>query len=269
MKIHFINVGQWNMTLIQIPNNVNIICDCNITNENELNVLWYLEKHIWNKKIDIFINTHRDADHMRWIEKINKKFWITKIWDSWVPWTTTDSSEYITYMSLKRDKWIEKKPFVFDTFWECIIRTMNGKNSDFSDANDQSLVIKIEYKWVWIMLPWDTSFLSWKEFVLKKYNKEKIKTTFLLASHHWSISFFDDPSDTVNYYTSHIKSLKPAMTIVSVWDNDTHPDKKAIELYETHSSWSNNGNKVYTTLDKWNMLLKIKDDWWWSLLCNQ
>jgi len=55
----------------------------------------------------------------------------------------------------------------------------------------------------------------------------------------------------MNYYTEHIRKITPAMTIVSVGPN-VHdlPDKKAMELYEKHSTGSSQGNKVFTTEEK-------------------
>ena len=83
------------------------------------------------------------------------------------------------------------------------------------------------------------------------------------------LSFFDDPSDENYYYEEHIKKIKPSMTIISVGPNSNDlPDDKALELYEKHSSGSNKGNKVYTTTDKGNVKLILKDGGW-SLKSNQ
>lgn len=254
------------MTLIQIPNNKTIIYDCNITKDNEEDVLWYLGKHI--NKVDIFINSHRDADHMRGVTKIYNQFWIDEIWDSGVPGTTTDSTEYIQYMNLRRKIGKEVESKKFRIFWDCKLRIMNSKNSDFVDANEQSLVVKLEYKNHGVMLPGDTSYKSWKDFIEQEYSASDLSSSILLASHHGSLSFFDDPSDVNHYYTSHIKKIAPAMTIVSVGDNDTHPHEKALKLYENHSSGSNKGNKVHMTKDKGHMALILKEGNW-TLSTNQ
>lgn len=266
MKIHFINVGEGNMILIQIPNSKTIIYDCNITEENEEDVLDYLSKNVSN--VDIFINSHRDADHMRGVKKIYDEFGITEIWDSGVAGTTTDSSEYIQYMNLYRKIGREVKSQKKWTFGDCKLRIMNSENYDFDDANEQSLVVKLEYGNNGVMLPGDASYKSWKEFIENKYSDSDLSSDILLASHHGSISFFDDPNDKKNYYVSHIKKISPVMTIISVGDNDTHPDKKAVELYKKYSRGSNKGNKVYTTLDKGNILLTLKENGW-NLKTNQ
>lgn len=53
-------------------------------------------------EINVFVNSHRDADHMRGIDIVHQYHPIREIWDSGVPGTTTDTSEYETYMRLRR-----------------------------------------------------------------------------------------------------------------------------------------------------------------------
>ena len=254
------------MILIQIPNSKTIIYDCNITQENENDVFNYLESKI--TAIDIFINSHRDADHMRGIEKLNNRFKITEIWDNGVSGTTTDSSEYLYYMNLKRYIGIEVEALNYWTFGDCKLIIMNGKNSNFNDTNEQSLVVKLEYGNSGVMLTGDTSYRSWKEFIEEKFFDSDLSSEFLLASHHGSISFFDDPNDEKNYYVSHIKKINPAMTIISYGDNNILDDK-AVKLYKEYSRGSDKGNKVFTTLDEGNMLLTLKNEGVWSLYSNQ
>ena len=87
-----------------------MICDCNVTNENESDVLNYVAGIIEvESPVSAFICTHRDADHVRGIKKIHKYFPIQRIWDSGHPGTTTDSKEYTNYMDLRRKVGFEEK----------------------------------------------------------------------------------------------------------------------------------------------------------------
>jgi beta-lactamase superfamily II metal-dependent hydrolase len=68
--VHFLNVGQGNMTLLKLANGRVFLYDCNVTNDNEADVLGYLAEHIGEgSRIDVFVCSHRDADHMRGIKK--------------------------------------------------------------------------------------------------------------------------------------------------------------------------------------------------------
>ena len=105
MEIHFIDVGCGDMTLILMPNGTTFVIDCNITNDNKDSVFKYLKKAMGGRsEINVFINTHRDADHMRGIKLLHEQYPIAIIWDSGVPGTTTDSNEYKEYMDLRRKK---------------------------------------------------------------------------------------------------------------------------------------------------------------------
>lgn len=276
--IHFINIGQGNMTLIQLNNGKIMLYDCNLTNDNKDNVLRYLANIIgWNTNIDIFVNSHRDADHMRGVKIIHDYFPIRKVWDSGVTGGTPDSSEYKEYMDLRRKvgfKTIEHlKKW---TFGKTVVRIMNSKNDDLSNNhNAQSIVIKVEHtdssnNISSVMLTGDTDALSWKDSILKRYTPNDLKSDILLASHHGSKTFFDDPSNKEYYYEEHIKIIKPKMTIISVGDNGHgHPHEDSIQIYEKHSIGSNLGNKIRRTDLHGNIQLTLKDNSQWNMNINK
>ena len=97
--IHFINVGQGNMALVQCADGTNFVVDCNITEDNESRVLTYLAAEIGRgSRLRAFICTHRDADHMRGVQVLHKHFPVQQVWDSGYPGTSTDTPEYEAYM---------------------------------------------------------------------------------------------------------------------------------------------------------------------------
>jgi beta-lactamase superfamily II metal-dependent hydrolase len=120
------------------------------------------------------------------------------------------------------------------------------------------------------MLAADTNYRPWREKILPYYSDKNLHAPLLIAAHHGSITFFDDPSDTEHYYETHIRMLRPDMTLISVGPN-AHglPDTKAVEIYNKHSKGSKKGTKVYTTEDKRNIKITLNDDGTWSLNANQ
>lgn len=112
LRFHLLAVGEGLMCLIIFPDDITFLFDCNVTNDNEDDVLNYIEAQIPLRKdpetkkqaqwIDIFVNSHRDDDHYRGLSKINAKFPIKSIWDSGQTGAATQSSEYKYYMSLRR-----------------------------------------------------------------------------------------------------------------------------------------------------------------------
>lgn len=272
LVVHFFDVGCGNMTLVLFPTGATYLYDCNVTDDNEEAVLGYLDKAMGSRSsINDFICSHRDADHMRGLRKIHDVYPIGEIRDPGVAGTTTDSPEYEDYMDVRREIGSQViQAFTKLEVGQATLRLMNSADEDFADANDQSVVLKIEYGDSSVLLAGDTSFQPWKEKILSYYSDEKLHANILLGSHHGSLTFFDDPSDEKNYYTAHLKKISPAMTLISVGPNSFDlPNEKSIELYTNDSSGSNNGNKVYRTDEQGNMRLALKGEGGWSLNINQ
>lgn len=274
-KVHCINVGQGNMTLLQLSDGKTFLYDCNVTNENEEDVLAYLENTIgMGNEIDVFICSHRDADHMRGVKKIHDCFPIQKVWDTGVTGTTPDSTEYKQYMELRRTAgYVEVEARKRYDYGNTRLRIMNSKNDNLpDDANAQSIVIKVVHRdnaadidYGSVFLTGDTDAVTWKD-IRKNYTDSDLSCSILLASHHGALTYFDDPSDEQSYYTSHLQAKNPAMTIISVGDNPHgHPDEKAIKFYEMYSTGSDKGNKVYRTDVQGNMCVTLNDGGGWNL----
>ena len=273
--VHFINVGQGNMVLIETASGKAFVFDCNITDNNEDRVLDYVAGEIGEgKSLHAFICSHRDADHMRGVKKLHARFPIRQIWDSDYPGTTTDSPEYRAYMDLRRrlgSRTIEKA--TYNDYGRTRLRYMSAKDDRLPDnANAQGIVIKVEQRNQAMdriegstMLPGDSDAQTWRNGVLKDYRKSQVSSDILMAAHHGSISFFDDPNDS-HYYSEHLQAIKPDMTIVSVGDNSHgHPNETALRFYRKYSKGSNKGNKIYRTDVKGTMKLTLKSGGGWNL----
>ena len=278
--VHFIDVGQGNMVLIEAADGRKFVFDCNITDKNEDRVLGYVSNQIGEgKRLYAFICSHRDADHMRGVKKLNARFPISTIWDSGYPGTTTDTSEYREYMDLRRrvgSKIIKKQ--IREDFGRTRFRYLSAQDSRLpSNSNSQGIIIKVEHRNTdrtrslrSTMLTGDSDALTWRDGVMVDYDKSEVSSTILMAAHHGSIDFFDDPRDQKHYYCEHIKSIQPAMTLISVGPNSHgHPDKNAVRLYRKYSTGSDKGNKVYRTDTKGTMKLTLKDSGGWNLSTNQ
>jgi competence protein ComEC len=276
-KVHFINVGQGNMTLLELTNGEKFLYDCNITGDNEGAILNYVARQIGEgTKIDVLICSDRDADHMRGVKKFHKHFPIQHVWDSGVVGTTADSPEYWDYMDLRRTVgYTEVKSQTQYDGGNTRLLIMNSKNGVLaSDANAQSIVIKVLHRnsaigadYDSVLLCGDTDAAAWKA-IGWRYKGSELKCSLLLASHHGAITYFQDPSYT-DYYTAHLKAKSPAMTIISVGDNSFgHPDRQAMMFYEQYSTGSNQGYKVFRTDKQGNMRVELKDGGGWLLTYN-
>lgn len=272
MDIHFIDVGFGNMTFLVMPQGPVIFCDCNITDDNKDRVLTYVKSVIGpGKPISVFITSHRDPDHMRGIKLLHAQHTIKEIWDSGVEGADTESAEYKAYMDLRRivtSREIEARKY-WD-FGDTRLRCMNSKREGYTNPHEQSIVLKIQYKDSSALLAGDTTVRAWKEKILTDYSDEDLKASILLASHHGSMTFFEDPADAGNPFTAHMEKINPEMTLISIGPNVHNlPDKRAIELYESYSTGSSKGNKIYMTADKGTMKMHLEETGGWSLATKQ
>ena len=254
------------MSLIETSNGKKFVFDCNITDDNEDDVLGYVANQIgWYTELDAFICSHRDADHMRGINKLHANFPIQEIWDSGYPGTSTDTTEYRQYMQLRRQIGVVvKEKLKRQDFGRTRFRYLSAQDDRLAkNANAQGIVLKVEHRSAnnsslegSVMLTGDSDAETWGYGIQKDYNDGDLSCDLLVAGHHGSITFFDDPGDKAHYHISHVKAMGPDMTIVSVGNNSHgHPDAKAIELYKKYSKGSNKGNKLYRTDKKGNMNL--------------
>ena len=277
--VHFIDVGQGNMVLVQCSTRTNFMVDCNITDANKNRVLDYVKTQIGdNGKLHAFICTHRDADHMRGVKLLHNRFPITTIWDSGYPGTTTDSDEYKAYMQLRRDigsKVIEKLTR-FD-YGYSRLRILSAKDDRLpKNANDQGIVVKVEelngaktQPLASTILTGDGSYTTWKDGIMKDYAATEVSCSILMGAHHGSLDFFDEPNSHY-YYKAHIQAIKPAMVVVSVGENNYgHPDNTALKLYRENATGASNGDKIYRTDRQHTMKLTLKSAGGWLLEPNQ
>jgi competence protein ComEC len=269
--LHIIDVGQGNMNLAICDNGAVILYDCNITDENRNTVFAYLKKTMPKPHIDVFVNSHRDCDHMRNVREVHSKYPIKAIWDSGQYGTSPQDPVYKSYMSLRRElNCVTPKMGQSWNAGNTKILCLNGWRDKTDDANTQSIVLKIDHKGSSIVLTGDSDAVAWKKRILPNFKMEQIKSSLLMASHHGSLTFFDDPGDEKNYYTKHVNAINPAMTIISVGKNvHGHPDAKAIEFYEKYSSGSDKGNKVFRTDKNGHIKVELKGSGSWSLTPNQ
>lgn len=276
-EIHFVDVGQGNMVLLQASSGERFVIDCNITDENENRVLNYVANVFGvGALIYSFICTHRDADHIRGISKLHHHFPIQRVWDSGYPGTSTDTSEYRTYMNLRRSvPNAVKQKLTRQDFGYTRLRYLSAADDRLEkNANAQGIVIKVEEldasksaALASAILPGDSDAETWRLAIIPDYGTGDISSNIFMAAHHGSLSFFDDDGySSKYYYQNHIKAIAPDMTIVSVGPNSHgHPKEKAIEMYAENSKGSNKGNKVARTDHRGTMHLTLKSEGGWNL----
>ncbi len=264
-RVHIVNVGQGNMVLIETASGEVLLCDCNVTVENESRVLAYVKGVMAGRCVYAFINTHRDADHMRGINRVHRVLGVARVWDSGLSGGDIFSPEYTEYMRMRRE--VPHSVLGARTYYDfgvTRIRILNAACDDLpDDCNAQSLVLKVQHgrSQNSIILTGDSDVATWRK-IRERYTDADLSSEILLGSHHGAFSFFDG-SRPDWYHSAHIKAINPAMTLLSVGRNPYgHPDPKALRYYELHSRGSVDGHRVWRTDSDGTMRLDLSDATW-------
>jgi len=271
MKIHFINVGKGNCSIIDFPSGhltIIDIDDSRFTEENELTCpIEYIKDHFNGKNIFRFILTHPDMDHMSGLHELNSKINITNFWD-----TENDKSisikeikkspfysenDWKTYQMLSESKenpkalkilrneskdfWNKDNITVLSPSKELIELSNNAAETDSNKYNHLSYVLRIDYAGIKVLFGGDATIEVWDN-ILEKCGKEALKADIFLAPHHGSKN---------NVNEDVFKHIAPDYVIVSV-------DQGVKYDYDYYSKFAK--ENVLSTKYYGNIVLTINND---------
>lgn len=255
---YFADVGQGNMAIIVFPDNFVIVYDCNITNRNQQQIFRFLRSFMPKRYIDIFVNSHRDADHMRGLRKLHSLYPIGIIWDSGVS-ANVDTVEYQDYMRLRREIGCEVVESGMYLVSRPNVRVLNGKRAGLNDPNAQSIVMHINESGSNLILTGDTNSRSWRDYIVPE-SAGFINSLVLYASHHGSYTFINDNPESERDYTRHLECMRPAISIISVGSTNPHghPDARALAYYNQYCHGTiETRQKIFRTDQHGNMRVKL------------
>jgi len=276
MKIHFLNVGHGDTTLVDFDG-VYMLIDCKISSKNDA-AYKYIDKVIpkpqdkdAKKKLDYLVITHPDKDHITGLDIIDENFEIGEIWESGFRRSEDEEecAEYEIFLELiekittkQLSAGSNKLSFPID---KVEAYCLCSKSNDDDDIHYNSLVLKFVEGNKSIIFTGDSNCEAWKNKVVKYY-KSLLDADILHASHHGSRSFFFEEGqdkDEDEPYTDGLEAISPVYTVISGCDSDDKekedwpPHDDAVALYEEYTS-SDGG--VYITGKDGNLVFELTGD---------
>lgn len=247
LRIHFLDVGHGDCTIIEHPSGRVTVIDINETKDKSC--INYIEGLLYTrntKSISKYIQTHPDMDHMRGLSRLLSEFEVLNFWDTKntkaiLSFTSdNDQLDWRTYKNIQ-DKQHYFQGDNYSYFNEDNIEILSPSRATTYEAdyqqnhNNHSYILRITHGKASIILGGDAESKVWDDLADQGLLR---KCTVLKAPHHGRDS---------GYSLKALKHLEPEYIITSVGKK---PETDAHVKYRNHS-------KVYSTRHHGNIILDV------------
>ena len=240
LSVHFIDVGCGDSILIKCGDRTALIDTGNFSLNGKAE---YYLKHSGINKLDLFVATHTDSDHIGDFSSIADNFEIDNLWisnccvDKKSALTDAEKS-FFEKISEKNINIIypECKTYPFGNAELQVL----SPSKKYDDDNDNSLVIKLKYKNVSYLFTGDSEEKAETEML---NNHTDLNSTVLKVSHHGS------GNATTQKF---LNAVSPEYAIISAGDENKYlPNRKTVDRLKNSGAeilrTDRNGNIIIAT----------------------
>jgi competence protein ComEC len=230
LTVHFLDVGQADCTLIQLPNGEEALIDTGNYGDGS-----YITSYLKNLNVDdieYLILTHPHEDHIGSAKEIINNFAIEKIY---MPDVVTDSNFYESTMFAIENKDIEiifAKPGlkIIDSP-DLKFQLLSPKSMYYSELNEYSAAARLEYSNTSFLFTGDAESVSELEMLGGDF---KLDSDVLKAGHH---------GGRTSSSSDFLQAVTPEYSIISCGEDNSygHPH------IETLNRLSDIGSEIYRT----------------------
>jgi beta-lactamase superfamily II metal-dependent hydrolase len=271
LKVHFLNVGKGNCTIIESPTNRLSMIDIDNSKiddeERKLaDPVEFFVKKFKDAWLFRFILTHPDCDHLSGLNELASKVQIGNFWDtnhnktinddSWEnsPYDKRDWDCYLKFRNSEENPkclqlyrnatseccWVEDGIAILSPTEELVKKSNDAPDDDEQKYHHLSYVLMLDYKGTRFLFGGDASLDAWDD-ILKAYGSKGLKANVFLAPHHGSKN---------NTHEGAFKAIAPDYVVVSV--------AEGIEY--DYDFYSKLGSMVLSTKNYGNITFAVKDD---------
>jgi len=217
--VHFLDVGQADCILIELPNGQKMIVDAG-NNDDKDTIISYIDS-LGIKKFDYLVGTHPHEDHIGALDSVINSYEIGRVYMPNAPSNTKTFEDVLLAVKNKGLKITAPKPgcYILDDNKGISVQVLAPNSSSYEDLNNYSIVLKIKYKNTSLLLAGDAEEILENEILAKGYD---VKADVLKIGHHGSSS-----STSLQF----LKKVSPKYAVISVGQDNKygHPHAETLE----------------------------------------
>jgi competence protein ComEC len=233
LRVTFLDVGQGDATLIELPEGPRLLVDGGPGGARRFDVgERVLAPFLWNRPLvhlDAVALSHWDADHSGGLATVLRRFGVGEFWESGRP----PAGAPETVVALARSRVPRRVLSAGQRLWlgRALITVLGPGPEPAPAANDQSLVLRLDWRGISLLLPGD---LSPRGEALLLDRGAPLRVLALKVPHHGSRFSSSAPL---------LQAARPLVAVVSVGARNPfrHPSPEALGRLEAA------GARVYRT----------------------
>lgn len=238
LKVHFIDVGQADSILLQMPGGRNMLVDAGNNGDGDTVVNYLRTRGV--KQIDYLVGTHPHEDHIGGLDRVIEEFDIGKVYMPRVTHTTKTYEDVLEAISGSGLTITPARAGVEIISGGGLTAVMLAPNSDSYDSlNNYSPVIKVSFGQVSFLLTGDAEELSESEMLKSGAD---LQADVLKVGHHGSHS-----STSPEFF----RAVNPRYAVIQVGaGNDYgHPHRETLQTLRRVKVYRTDlhGTVVFTT----------------------
>lgn len=256
LYVNFVDVGQGKSIAVRFEDGKSLIVDCGPKTESRKFFNFLSDQFMTsncNSYIDYLVITHGDSDHIGNAEKLLENYEIKTIYlpiyfEEYI--TNETTNEFSNLISIIKQKncnicySFSNKYIIGENY---VVKFLSPMNSYYSNENDYSTVLKLEYKGKSFLFTGDITN-GVEENLLKNYNSFELFSTVLDISHHGSNSASSN---------EFLFAVKPEYAVISYGTNNYDlPNENMLSRLMDYTD----ENKILTTFDKGSIVFNVNDE---------